>query len=372
MKSHPGHEQSTEAEMNLPDVSGIRNVADQCRHMGLSVGAVIIGRESGHDRSGRCLWFHESELTLLWLGKESAVWNERVRSNLPGDIDRASEWEVLGEKSNWSLSARQWRRVLPQYQILRPVVASEAEATEPTVNNVEEDRPKALARHHFADSKVSMVHQTGASMPLSQGMTVTLRYEETFDETRPVCAILHYLDEEGDDDETVVGLTFEDKVLVGYDGVFTVPDEVLGMLVGNGYKIGLDILTDPEEANTGNIKKFADEVRKAAEDFQPIQNVAIGDRVYIMQSLDHDADNNLLGHDGFVEGFITDDHGATDEDPMIKVGKIHVSSSKGEVSVVSDCFWPEELAIMTKAKVTVNEEPLPGDGAAAKVQTPKV
>lgn len=74
------------------------NAADKCRQMGLKVGDKIIGSESYAD-----FWW-ETELTLLFLGKEIAVWSERSRS-----MD--SDWGDQRESAAWSLDYREWKKV---------------------------------------------------------------------------------------------------------------------------------------------------------------------------------------------------------------------------------------------------------------------
>lgn len=70
--------------------------ADQVRELGLSVGDVIIGREDYGN--GWC----DAELTLLFLGKEVAVFNVRERSN------REPSWNDACESGNWTLAHRDW------------------------------------------------------------------------------------------------------------------------------------------------------------------------------------------------------------------------------------------------------------------------
>lgn len=72
------------------------NAADQVRELGLSVGDVIVGREEYSD--GWC----DAELTLLFIGKEVAVFNVRERSN------RDQSWNESCESGNWTLAHRAW------------------------------------------------------------------------------------------------------------------------------------------------------------------------------------------------------------------------------------------------------------------------
>lgn len=74
--------------------------ADQVRELGLSVGDVIVGRENwGHEWS-------DSELTLLFVGKEVAVFSERSRSTVEGVM--TENWSKPKENANWTLAFRDW------------------------------------------------------------------------------------------------------------------------------------------------------------------------------------------------------------------------------------------------------------------------
>jgi len=75
------------------------NVADECRKMKLKVGDTIFGRED------TCGHWHEAKLTLLWLGKEIAIWSETTRSS------RNTEWSKPCETGSWSLLWREWKKV---------------------------------------------------------------------------------------------------------------------------------------------------------------------------------------------------------------------------------------------------------------------
>ena len=86
--------------MEIELLEDVGEVADQCRALKLGIGDTIIGREG--DPSG---WWHEAELTLLWLGKEEAVFSERNRTN------ERPEWSEPKEASNWTLECRNWRKV---------------------------------------------------------------------------------------------------------------------------------------------------------------------------------------------------------------------------------------------------------------------
>lgn len=78
------------------------NTAAACREMGLQIGDTIIGREGGPNR------WSESALTLLWLGEETAVFREAIRT------DRYPEWRLLSlERADWNLCWHDWRRAKP-------------------------------------------------------------------------------------------------------------------------------------------------------------------------------------------------------------------------------------------------------------------
>lgn len=79
-----------------------QTTADQVRELGLSVGDVIVGRENrGHEWS-------DTELTLLFIGKEVAVFSERNRSSVEGVI---SKWSKPKESASWNLQFRDWVKV---------------------------------------------------------------------------------------------------------------------------------------------------------------------------------------------------------------------------------------------------------------------
>jgi hypothetical protein len=83
---------------------------------------------------------------------------------------------------------------------------------------------------HFPNSTACLVHQTGTVLTTpSNGVSITLHWREG---EAPCSAELvsgdHYAD---------IGLEFEGKRLVGYDGVFACPLEVLTMLQDAGYDV---------------------------------------------------------------------------------------------------------------------------------------
>jgi hypothetical protein len=74
--------------------------ADKCRCLGLVVGDTILGREAGP----RGCW-HEARLTLLWVGQEEAMWREQTRT------DEEPEWSEPREAGDWTLYAREWKKI---------------------------------------------------------------------------------------------------------------------------------------------------------------------------------------------------------------------------------------------------------------------
>jgi hypothetical protein len=84
------------------------SVATQCELAGLVPGDVIIGREgaaSANNGRGTVGWWHESELTLVWIGQTNAVFSERIRTN------KSPEWDYVGERTDWTLDRRDWFKV---------------------------------------------------------------------------------------------------------------------------------------------------------------------------------------------------------------------------------------------------------------------
>lgn len=72
--------------------------AKQCREMGIRVGDTIVGRETYS--TGQ---WSEAKLTLLFAGKEEAVWKVMRRSS------QRPHWRSGGECANWVLNHREWR-----------------------------------------------------------------------------------------------------------------------------------------------------------------------------------------------------------------------------------------------------------------------
>ena len=73
------------------------STADQCRELGIKVGDTI--ESASPSAWPGCL----TRITLLWVGKEMAVWSEKRRG--------AGEWTEPRESAAWDLSWREWERV---------------------------------------------------------------------------------------------------------------------------------------------------------------------------------------------------------------------------------------------------------------------
>ncbi len=72
---------------------------EQCRRLNVQVGDTIQGTESYPGAWGT------TRLTLLWIGKEIAVWRETHQSSLD------AKWTEPKESACWDLSHREWRHV---------------------------------------------------------------------------------------------------------------------------------------------------------------------------------------------------------------------------------------------------------------------
>lgn len=73
--------------------------AQQCKTLKLEVGDTIIGSESCGD------WHSTASLTLIWLGKEKAVWSVSTK-NSENPI-----WTKPTEECNWNLAYRKWEKI---------------------------------------------------------------------------------------------------------------------------------------------------------------------------------------------------------------------------------------------------------------------
>jgi hypothetical protein len=76
------------------------DVAVQCRQMGIIVGDTIVGRET----YGNGDW-SEAKLTLLFAGKECAIFRQQRRNN------KSPRWRADGESACWTLDHREWRKI---------------------------------------------------------------------------------------------------------------------------------------------------------------------------------------------------------------------------------------------------------------------
>ena len=81
-----------------------KTVADQVRALGLKVGDTIEGTWQGEYSRA---WWNTVRLTLLWVGKDVAVWSETNTSSIN------PKWSKPKECTSWDLSYRDWRKVKP-------------------------------------------------------------------------------------------------------------------------------------------------------------------------------------------------------------------------------------------------------------------
>ncbi len=75
------------------------NIVAQIRELGLKVGDTI---ESFKSESYE---YYDIRLTLIWIGKDVAVWREKSRRTKHG------KWVDGGEAANWTLNMRKWRKI---------------------------------------------------------------------------------------------------------------------------------------------------------------------------------------------------------------------------------------------------------------------
>lgn len=92
---------------------------------------------------------------------------------------------------------------------------------------------KTRITKHFPASTIGIVSQTGAAQSdREQGVTVELH----LDNGSPTMAEAYSPSQEH---YAAIGLEMNGKDLVGYDGVFEIPGEVLDVLRENGFSINL-------------------------------------------------------------------------------------------------------------------------------------
>lgn len=86
-------------------------------------------------------------------------------------------------------------------------------------------------KRYFPKSRVVLIHQNGSELTEPTiGVEIILHTRE--DEHDPCCAELI-----SGDHHAEIGLSFEGKELVDYDGVFSLPIEVGEMLTETGYVV---------------------------------------------------------------------------------------------------------------------------------------
>lgn len=77
-----------------------RDLAHQCRYLGLQIGDTIEGREVLYDDS-----WNDARLTLLWIGDEVAVFRVQYRKSTD------QKWCEPYESASWDLRYRNWEMV---------------------------------------------------------------------------------------------------------------------------------------------------------------------------------------------------------------------------------------------------------------------
>jgi hypothetical protein len=90
-------------------------------------------------------------------------------------------------------------------------------------------------QRYFPDSEVSMVHQDGSETPAARGLEVLLFTRE--DESDPSFAELT-----SGEYGAEIGFSFEGRELIDFDGAFSLPREVAGLLRELGYEESEDLL----------------------------------------------------------------------------------------------------------------------------------
>lgn len=90
-------------------------------------------------------------------------------------------------------------------------------------------------QRYFPDSEMSMVHQDGSKTPAEKGLEVVLFTRET--ESDPSFAELT-----SGDYGAEIGFSFEGRELIDFDGAFSLPREVAGLLQELGYLVPEEML----------------------------------------------------------------------------------------------------------------------------------
>lgn len=93
-----------------------------------------------------------------------------------------------------------------------------------------------LIKRTFADSRMVREHQTGMVEAVGSGVEVIIHTRDGGDGVTPCSAEIIC----GEDGYAEIGLWFDEKELVDYDGVFSLPHEVVVLLEELGYVVGED------------------------------------------------------------------------------------------------------------------------------------
>ena len=92
-----------------------------------------------------------------------------------------------------------------------------------------------ITNKKFPKGHINIVHQSGRDLTEPEvGLEVNLHWRDGV----PVCAEVFG---EREEHYAEVGLWFDGKDLVDYDGVFALPDEVIEMLEDAGYNVDEDM-----------------------------------------------------------------------------------------------------------------------------------
>lgn len=82
----------------------MNSIRSQCARLNVQLGDTIEGTEKYRDG------WNTTRLTLLWLGRDVAVWRETSRAS------HRPEWSRPQESSDWTLDCRVWRHVGAEVQ----------------------------------------------------------------------------------------------------------------------------------------------------------------------------------------------------------------------------------------------------------------
>lgn len=94
-----------------------------------------------------------------------------------------------------------------------------------------------ITQRYFPQSDATQIHQNGSPLTASsKGVEVVLRVREN-------CIAPHCSEIISGEHYAAIGLTFDGKVLIDYDGVFFLPSEVGEMLKDADYEVPKECFT---------------------------------------------------------------------------------------------------------------------------------